>query len=64
MLDQPRDGHSAGDEAMESDGKIERIARAIEKHDRGETLTPVEERIVAYTVYAAGCSACGMQRRR
>jgi hypothetical protein len=43
--------------------RIEPTARAIEKHDRGEKLTPVEEQIVAYTIYASGCSVCGTQRR-
>jgi hypothetical protein len=55
--DQVSDGRSAGDE------RIERIARAIEKYDRGERLTPVEEWIVAYTVTRAGCGACGMRRK-
>ncbi len=62
MLDQPRNGHSTGDEGIERGEKIERIARAIEKHDRDEIPTPVEEQIVAYTIYAAGCPACGMRR--
>ncbi len=60
MLQQPeqiRDGRSAGDE------RIERIARAIEKYDRGEKLTPIEEQIVAYSVTRAGCGACGMRRK-
>lgn len=62
MLDQPRNGHPACGEAIKRDERIERIARAIEKHDRGEKLTPVEEQIVPYTIYAAGCPACGMRR--
>lgn len=63
MLDQPRAGRCAGDEGIERDGRIERIARAIVKHGQGEKLTLVEERTVACTIYAAGCSDCGTQGR-
>ncbi len=40
-----------GEDSAQKKG-VERIARAIEKHDRGEKLTLVEERMVAYTIYA------------
>lgn len=36
-----------------------RIEVALAKHDRGETLTETEERIVYWIRYSASCHACG-----
>ena len=36
-----------------------RIEDALAKHDRGDTLTETEERIVYWIRYSAGCHACG-----
>lgn len=36
-----------------------RIEVALAKHDRGESLTDTEERIVYWVRYSAGCHACG-----
>lgn len=41
----------------------EQIIAAELKLMTGEKPTPMEERILAYTVFAGGCSSCGPTRR-
>lgn len=42
-----------------SEETAERVARAIEKYDRGEELTDREWTLLAFTIHRGGCSSCG-----
>jgi len=36
-----------------------KVAEAVKKYDAGEELTDYEWTLLAYTVFASGCSVCG-----